>query len=325
MLDSIHNDYNLDSTKVIAVIATVTDNGSNFIKAFQEFGITMNIFNSADLAEDDGETYTLDSNANDEETDFFLSDNSDIQLLNLTLPSHLRCASHTLNLCVTSDANRVLQNRDTEGNYTLISDIHQRTIKKCNLLWNAANRPKSAEVLHKILGHTLSRPGITRWNSLYDALKQIYSIKEKNLQLHRAFNLRNPLSDDEFEYIKEYLTCSIPIAEALDILLGEKNIFYGILVPCLMALRKKLEKLGGSSQRYCGDLVVTYLNSVRKRFQDFSAFASHNGENAVIAALSYPPFKNRWFSCLDPGQQGTVKNIFTNVIAREISKKKKMV
>lgn len=50
-------------------------------------------------------------------------------------------------------------------------------MEKCNDLWSAATRPKSAEVTHNILGNTLTRPGITRWNSYYDTLKNISNIR----------------------------------------------------------------------------------------------------------------------------------------------------
>lgn len=52
---------------------------------------------------------------------------------------------------------------------------------KYTVLWRFAGRPRSAEIIMDILGHTLSRPGETRWNSLYDFLRQIVKIREKLL------------------------------------------------------------------------------------------------------------------------------------------------
>ncbi|CAB3222644.1 unnamed protein product [Arctia plantaginis] len=147
--------------------------------------------------------------------------------------------------------------------------MHHNAIEKCNILWNAAGRPKTAEIIQGVLGHTLSKPGVTRWNSLYDAMKQIYSIKDKNIQLHRALCLRNYIIDREYEYINEYITCSCPIAEALDILQGEAIMYYGLLIPCLMALRKKLQKLENIPLTYCHDLAAAYRQSVERRFDEF--------------------------------------------------------
>ncbi|CAB3222646.1 unnamed protein product [Arctia plantaginis] len=50
ILDEIHTEFNLNFTKIVA---TVTDNGSNFIKAFKEFGVSILNSDSFDLEEDD--------------------------------------------------------------------------------------------------------------------------------------------------------------------------------------------------------------------------------------------------------------------------------
>jgi len=111
-----------------------------------------------------------------------------------SLSSHLRCCAHTLSLCATTDANKVLNVPNT-----LLSNIHNGVMKKCNSVWKLAGRPKSAEIMQDVLEHSLSRPGETRWNSLFDSLQQIFSIKEKNLQLHKALNIKNPIKDNEFD------------------------------------------------------------------------------------------------------------------------------
>jgi len=64
------------------------------------------------------------------------------------------------------------------------------------------------------LGHQLSRPGDTRWNSLYDSLKQILKNKEKNCELFEALGLKNSmLKDSEYIYIEEHLKCVGPSTE----------------------------------------------------------------------------------------------------------------
>lgn len=95
-------------------------------------------------------------------------------------------------------------------------------MKKCNVLWKAAGGPKSAEVIQDVLGNMLSRPGETRWSSLFDAFQKIVNIKEKSLLLHRAFNIyKNTINENEFDYIQEYLMRTLPVAEALDIMQSE--------------------------------------------------------------------------------------------------------
>lgn len=146
--------------------------------------------------------------------------------------------------------------------------MHAAVMKKCNALWKAASRPKSAEIIQDVLQHTLSRPGETRWNSLFDSMKQIQSIKEKSLLLHRSLNIKNVNKENEFEYIKEYIICAAPMAEALDIMQSEKNTYYGIVLPCLIDLRKKLKKIKRKNNfDYCQPLIKAYRQGIENRFK----------------------------------------------------------
>lgn len=103
-------------------------------------------------------------------------------------------------------------------------------------------RPKTAEIIENVLSHTLSRPSETKWNSIYDSLKQILEIRQSAL-LFKALNINNMLNEYEFNYVEEHLACAGLLAEVLDLLQGENNIYYGIMVPCLVALRQKLQFL----------------------------------------------------------------------------------
>lgn len=55
-LEEIHMEYGLSKRKIIA---TVTDNGSNFVKAFKEFGIKEDILFDVDNTEMDSELGNL--------------------------------------------------------------------------------------------------------------------------------------------------------------------------------------------------------------------------------------------------------------------------
>lgn len=310
LLQDIYKKYGLTSTNVVAC---VTDNGSNFVKAFKSFGVhrinVLNEQNTIDSCDEDSDTDSTD----DELT--YLNDLSPtISHLETRLPLQLRCASHTLSLCAT-DANKILENQETE-----LSKMHDQTIKKCNTLWKAANRPKSAEILQNILGHTLSRPVETRWNSLYDALKKIATIEDKSATLHRALNIKNPLRESDFTYIKEYLSCTQPIADALDILQGENATYYGIFLPTILSLKKKLTNLTGTREyEYCSTLTETYLKSVQTRFKDFLKISGFQAENAALAALSHPKYKKlKWTSLIGQSEYSIMKNLLVKEVVKII-------
>lgn len=98
-ITKIHAAFGLSASNVTA---TVTDNGSNFVKAFREFGVNTLpvIYNENEEFE---EIENIDEmNAVEFPTDFFDS----------SLPKHIRCATHTLNLVASTDLNHILKQDD---------------------------------------------------------------------------------------------------------------------------------------------------------------------------------------------------------------------
>lgn len=309
LLQQIHQHFGLDSNKIVA---TITDNGSNFVKAFTTFGIhPKSIETNKEESSESSEDIEINALAIESE------DVTEFQICQARLPSHLRCCSHTLNLIATVDLEHVLTTNPE------LSNVHKSVMEKCNSLWKKGNQPKSAEIIQNILGHSLSRSGPTRWNSVYDALKQISTIKEKSNALHKALGHKNPLRDYEFDYLKEYLSCLKPIAEALDILQGENNTYYGLLLPTILMLKKKLNRMLEKGQekvfQYCKPIAENLLKHVERRFENFFTLSSPDAERAIIAALSYPRFKNKWFTCIQSEDQSRLKNLFITILLKEFN------
>lgn len=216
------------------LISTVTDNGSNFVKAFKELGVTLYRYNE-------------DENYNCIEYDDFDDDNSTIGLTeadgcslleeNLEeLPQHIRCVSHTLHLVATTTIITALNDNNRFKN------IYDETISRCETLWKSMRSPKKREALIERFGFSLKRSVITRWNSFFDSLYQIYSLQDKIMQvdmLQKILDSRITPRLEDFRFIKEYLACVEPLAKAIDILQSENNCYYGYLLPTLISLRRK--------------------------------------------------------------------------------------
>lgn len=150
----------------------------------------------------------------------------------------------------------------------------------------------------------------TRWNSLYDYLTQILSTKQKmyDLQVALKTNAKYSFSENDFinvEHIKE----TKPIACTINIMQGETNTFYGIFIPCIVALRRQLQELAKENWVFCKPLVDGLLNSIEKRFQEFFVFSTEISIDAAIAALSYPRFKNKWLACYSKDTQERILQI----------------
>ncbi|CAB3233842.1 unnamed protein product [Arctia plantaginis] len=291
----------------------VLRNESNLVKAFKSFGIyPSNISRELtwlSCAESSSHTEELDSDTTE------INKTSIVDYLEQHLTHKLKCATHILNECAI-DASEVLEDQDTE-----LSKIHYQTLEKCNILWKASSRLPSGQTIRYILGHVLPRPNSIKWNSIYEALKEIYNMKDKYTLINKALNLKNDISETEFLYINEYLTCTQPIADALDILQGENATYYGILFPTILSLKKKLVRLLGQGDTfmYCKELVKAYLVSVESKFKDYLTISSERAENAALAAITHPKYKKlKWTSLVEQSQFLRIKNLLIKEISRNI-------
>uniref|UniRef100_A0A8C1LRV2 HAT C-terminal dimerisation domain-containing protein n=1 Tax=Cyprinus carpio TaxID=7962 RepID=A0A8C1LRV2_CYPCA len=223
-LEQIHSSYALCGK----ITATVTDNGSNFVKAFRMF-----------QADDDNET------KNDEDevifTDLHAVLRDDIESSErYVLPPHHRCASHTLNLICSNDIVKFLTAKaDCKA-------VYRRATGKCSALWSKVSRSTVAsESLEEFSKRKLLVPSTTRWNSFYDALSRVADMPLVDLnQFCTRLDIRC-ITEREYQFIKEYCKVLKPVCMALDILQGEDQCFYGTLQPTLEILMTKILSSSG--------------------------------------------------------------------------------
>ena len=111
LLEGVFASYAIPHDKIVS---TVTDNGSNFVKAFKEFGANLTSPMHA-TAEDDAQSQNgSDDEAEDDEAfvpsviEESADARDDTEPL-FTLPNHMRCAAHTLSLIATTDAKLALK------------------------------------------------------------------------------------------------------------------------------------------------------------------------------------------------------------------------
>uniref|UniRef100_A0A6P7H747 Uncharacterized protein LOC114347928 n=2 Tax=Diabrotica virgifera virgifera TaxID=50390 RepID=A0A6P7H747_DIAVI len=270
------------------MVGTITDNGSNFVKVFEQYHIT----NDEEEAINADDIFQVININEEKDTELLENDDMDVDSAEqFTLPKHFRCASHTLNLIATTDYKNLIKEN------AVLRKRHTAAFQKCNLLWNKANRPKSNEIIQNILGHTLSRPGITRWNSLYDSVKQILKEKVKLNTLFKKLELE-PFKGTELLFLEDYCMVMEPLAHTLDFLQGEhaNNSFFGFLLPSLLSLINKYEKKVAvrTTYKYGGEYIAKMcLDNLRRRFADI---LSLNCKEVVIAAVLIPQFKFRWYN-----------------------------
>ena len=113
-IEHVHRVYGLNGK----VTATVTDNGSNFVKAFSTFSSPIvdsssaSSLPSSDMQDNDNdldeEETTFESVSDTLTLDQEQEEDRDLTQLEYELPAHERCAAHTLNLVASADVEKCL-------------------------------------------------------------------------------------------------------------------------------------------------------------------------------------------------------------------------
>jgi hypothetical protein len=281
MISFIHRSYGLT---VDNITATVTDNASNFGKAFREF--LFQIQTPDEYDEDNHDDVDVD---NISEVLTVPSDNSvDDEEVAITLPHHETCCSHTLNLLATVDADKV-------SNSTY-KRLYHAALAKCTAIWNAVHRSsKAADAVKQITEKVIITPGATRWNSQYDAVRRLLQIGINLVKLNEVCQaVHTPeFMKTEYECLNEYVSVMQPIAISLDKLQGEKEAFYGHIMPTLHMLMQKVKAMQNKILVHCQPLVTALLDGMQRRFDKELTF-SGSVSNKIVAAISHPYFKMRW-------------------------------
>ncbi|XP_040069123.1 uncharacterized protein LOC120842160 [Ixodes scapularis] len=259
-LEEVFLDYKVHS-KVVKVI---TDNGSNFLKAFRVYD------------QHDEESEKLD-----------IVDLASVleNVQPFRFPPHQRCAAHTLNLVASVDAQRA----DHDKDYRTLS---QSVFGKCQSLWTKQNQSTLvADEIHDLCGRYLVVPNATRWNSRYDAMRCLQGILEEKPQKLEELCLRLKLPilrrPIEADFISEYCEVMKPIANALDILQADDKMYLGYLLPTITATRRRLAALFGL--QYCRPLKSAITDGIEKRFA-----GAMDDTALVISAALIPRFKLQW-------------------------------
>lgn len=283
-------EYNIHYSKISHV---VTDNASNFAKAFKTFSKSVKPPQSTTLSIGDLNEDVSPFEDSDVETENFtvvdvdkIFTNSECQNVDDTycLPSHMRCCAHTLNLIATTDISKI--------NNTSYNNISESTFQKLFSFWTLVSRSTVAS--DKILescGCKFPIPVVTRWNSLYDSSLKILKYKQ---QLTRAFDdlKLKKLQLNEWMFLEEYCKIMEPLAKALDKLQGENNSFLGYVAPTILVVRRLL--ISFTNLKYCKPLSLTIIKSLETRFCYIMDLSCPESKDFILASVSHPKFKLSW-------------------------------
>ncbi|XP_054290241.1 uncharacterized protein LOC129005396 [Macrosteles quadrilineatus] len=279
----------------------ITDNGSNFLRAFRLFGGSGP---DSDLCCED--TEEIDGGDIVPDPDIIaiapiLEDSDDYG----RLPPHHPCAAHTLNLLATTDAEAA----KCDPAYRKIMRL---AFAKCHAIFNKQNKsPLAADIIKKHLGRHFLVPGANRWNSQFDAIELLVKSEDKLDSLCKDLDLPMFKRPQEIEFLAEYCKVMEPIAQALDILQGEKEMYMGFLLPTLTVVKSVLTSL--PELQWCEPLKHALLKGFDKRFSKY-----FENKEFEIAACLIPRFKLIWVPHL--AERQTIRNTLSDEFLKAVRK-----
>jgi len=302
VINEIIQDFKIENDKITHV---VTDNASNFGKAFRTFSkqyiVTddthisdsnyLGLISSDDSDSDDNITISSDDDVNSSNLEFDVVDLSSL-ILNyeetitntISLPSHITCSAHTLNLIASVDTAKIVDQA-----YISIS---KSTFKKLSSFWNLLSR--STVVSDKVFDLCSCKfpvPNLTRWNSMYDAVHKVVTNKQNLVLVFNELKMKK-MKKNEWSFLEEYCKVMGPLAISLDKLQGEKSCYLGFVAPTILALRLLLIQM--NDLVHCRPLCFNIISSLEKRFDYILDLKKVKSKSFILSAISHPKFKLSW-------------------------------
>ena len=142
------------------MVNTSTQNGSNFVKVFDVYEETFEIVEEESC---DEERSSCSGGNDDEDTTQSvqvlpnLEGDNDKEVIGIFLPKHMLCASHTLNLVVTTDASKTL------NKCAIYKKYYRSAFAKAQEIWNKQSRSsKALDVVRDNIGFLIQVSTVTQ-------------------------------------------------------------------------------------------------------------------------------------------------------------------
>lgn len=125
-------------------------------------------------------------------------------------------------------------------------------------------------------------------------------------------------SEENFEFLNEFLKCLQPIAETITVLEGD--ILYGHTLPALYTIQKNFKDIRGEGLAYTLPLLNALENGFEKRYQEYMNPFNATSAPYFLAMISHPSYK---LDCV-PEDAGKIKHIHSLLLneAQALSKQK---
>ena len=237
------------------VITTVTDNGSNVVKAFSLPGYHDDPFHQ--------ERYK-DEEEDDEEREI---DAIDLHDSLEYVSEHDTCFAHTLQLVIKDGFKEIRAVRTILGKVATIVS-HVRRSQSATEILEGERR--------------LQAKNATQWNSELRSIKSILRVSEDKLRLLDTAHL----TAHERKILEDLVEILSPFQEATDFTQGANIVTSSFVIPCIRGLKKSLETL---SVTFNSRMVTALTDSLQIRMTKYES-----RELFMLASTLDPRFKLKW-------------------------------
>lgn len=191
---------------------------------------------------------------------------------------------HTLSLIATTDVNKISD--------LLYKKVHKSVFKKLYAFWNLISRSSVAsDKMYEICNCKFPVPIITRWNSLFFAVKKVLVNEDKLVSAFYDLKI-NKLKSSEWKFIEKYCLVMEPLATSLNKLQDEKSCYLGYVAPTIISLRLKLIQF--THLIYCKPLSFLIINSLENRFHYLFDLECSKSKVFILSSITHPKFKISW-------------------------------
>jgi hypothetical protein len=189
--------------------------------------------------------------------------------------------------------------------------VMRGAFSKCSSLWNKASRSvQVAESIKDLTGKMITRPVVTRWNSMFDAVQSLLDLKDKLADMFDIAGIEK-LKSTEVTFLEEYVLAMQPLANALDTLQSENEFYYGFLAPSLLRVVRELnQQISSPSTSGFGAQIASDLKTgMEARFGDILKLDVVLAKCEIISTILMPCFKLKW---IPKNSRETAKTLFVN-------------
>jgi hypothetical protein len=176
----------------------------------------------------------------------------------------------------------------------------KKTAGKLQGLWNCQNRRTvAANQIKEAIGKKLKTPGVTRWNSYYDAcamLLEVLEDPERREKLNVVLRKQSlPIFyDADKALLAQYCKIMKPVATCLDILQAEEKAYMGIFLPTIKLMKDQVAVLRTDNSIEEGQELISYLlENPTKPNVAFKGRFQHlfEDKDLLMATALHPHFK----------------------------------